>query len=60
MLPLFFLLQTRPQDNELLFVSDKIYAVLAVILIIFGGFITYLFLTQRRIKRLEDQMDRGQ
>ena len=58
MLPLFFLLQA--QQQEWLFASDKVNAVLAVVLIIFSGFISYLFFTDRKIKRLEDQMNKGQ
>ena len=58
MLPLFFLLQA--QQQEWLFASDKVNAVLAVVLIIFSGFISYLFFTDRKIKRLEDQMNNGQ
>lgn len=54
MLTIFSFLQT--QQQEWLFASDKVNAVLAVVLIIFSGFISYLFFTQRRIKQLEDQI----
>lgn len=35
--------------------DGKIYAVLAVILIIFAGIITYLFVLDRKISKLEDK-----
>jgi hypothetical protein len=35
--------------------DGKIYAVLAVILIIFAGIITYMFVLDRKISKLEDK-----
>lgn len=45
------------QDQSILLVSDKIYSVLAVLLIIFGSLVAYLYVTQRKVSRLEQQMD---
>ncbi len=49
----FFPLITLLQESVLLR-SDKIYAVLAVILVIFAGLLIYLFTTQRKLSKLED------
>lgn len=49
-----FLLQDHRQ--EFLFVSDKIYAVMTIVLLIFLGFLTYLLLTSRKVSQLEKQM----
>jgi len=43
---------TLLQDSVLLR-SEKIYSVLAVILVIFLGLLTYLFFTQRKLNKLE-------
>ncbi|MCE3008000.1 MAG: CcmD family protein [Bacteroidetes bacterium] len=51
MLKLLSLLQATP--DGLLFRSEKIFAVLTVILLIWVGIIVYLLLTNRKISRLE-------
>ena len=48
---------TLLQNQSILLVSDKIYSVLAILLLIFGSLIAYLYNTQRKIGRLERQMD---
>ncbi|MCI4671526.1 MAG: CcmD family protein [Bacteroidia bacterium] len=50
-----FLLQEKAQSW--LFASEKVNAVLAVVLVIFVGFISYLFISQRKVSQLEKQMD---
>ncbi|MEL6696217.1 MAG: CcmD family protein [Bacteroidota bacterium] len=49
-----FLLQDHRQ--EFLFASEKIYAVMTIVLLIFLGFLTYLLLTSRKVSQLEKQM----
>jgi hypothetical protein len=49
-------LQAAPTTSpgpQMLFASEKIGAVLAVVLLVFGGLIALLLLTNRRISRLE-------
>lgn len=50
-----FLLQS--QEQSWLFASEKVNTVLAVVLVVFVGFVTYLTLTQRKVSQLEKQMD---
>ena len=50
-----FLLQT--QEQSWLFSSDKINAVMSVVLVIFLGFLLYLTLMQRKVGELEKKMD---
>ncbi|MCB9231920.1 MAG: hypothetical protein H6581_09670 [Bacteroidia bacterium] len=45
------------RENELLFRSDKIYTVLVVVSLIFSGLIVYLFLTDRKVGKLEKQVE---
>ena len=52
LLPLITLLQ-----DSVLLRSDKIYSVLAVILVIFAGLLVYLFTTQRKLSKLEKQFN---
>jgi CcmD family protein len=40
-------------QESVLLRSDKIYSVLAVILVIFVGILIYLFTTQRKLSKLE-------
>lgn len=42
---------------NLMYQSGKIYVVVGVILLIFIGVVFYLFALDRRIKKLEDEMD---
>ncbi|MEZ4824753.1 MAG: hypothetical protein R3C61_00450 [Bacteroidia bacterium] len=49
----FLLLQT---EKTWLLMSDKVYSVLAVLLLIFGGLILYIFLTNRKIRDLEKKL----
>jgi len=48
--------QTSP-ENELLLRSEKIYSVLAILLVIFGVLIVYLVISQRRIQKLEKKIE---
>ncbi|MEM6802155.1 MAG: CcmD family protein [Bacteroidota bacterium] len=50
-----FLLQSDIQQ-EWLMVSDKVNSLLVILLIIFGGVIAYLFLTGRKVSKLEAQL----
>ncbi len=38
--------------------NGKIYNVVAVILVIFIGFLIYLFLTERKLKNLENKLNK--
>lgn len=49
--------QNAADPTAFLFASDKIYTVLTVVLIILTGFITFLLLTNRRISRLEAELE---
>ncbi|MEO0581130.1 MAG: CcmD family protein [Bacteroidota bacterium] len=49
-----FLLQDHRQ--EFLFASEKIYAVMTIVLLVFLGFLTYLLFTSRKVSQLEKQM----
>lgn len=40
--------------------SGKIYVVVAVIILIFLGFVIYLIMTERRLKKLEDLKNKKQ
>ena len=50
------LLQTNQQES-LLLRSDKIYALLAVVLVIFLTFVFLMFRTERKVQRLEKEID---
>ncbi|MEL6194267.1 MAG: CcmD family protein [Bacteroidota bacterium] len=52
----FILLQVEPSQSILL-KSEKIYSVLAVLLVIFTGVILFLVLLNRKINKLEKQVD---
>lgn len=49
----FILLQT---EKTWLLMSDKVYSVLTVLLLIFGALIVYIFLTNRKIRDLEKKL----
>ncbi|MEZ4773523.1 MAG: hypothetical protein R3D00_10110 [Bacteroidia bacterium] len=49
----FILLQT---EKTWLLMSDKVYSVLTVLLLIFGALIGYLVLTNRKIRDLEKKL----
>lgn len=53
---IYILLQIN-QDNWL-FANDKVYAVMAVLLVILGGLLTFTFVTDRKISKLERQVQR--
>lgn len=55
MLPLLIFLQQSTQSEELLFRSEKIFAVMTVMLIIWGAVVVQLIWMERRVKRLEQQ-----
>lgn len=50
----FTLLQ---EQTSWLLASEKVYSVLTVLLIVFVALIAYLFLTNRRVSRLEKKID---
>jgi hypothetical protein len=52
---IFILLQS--ESKPWLLASDKVNAVLAVVLLIFGAVLTYLILTQRKAAQLEKKME---
>jgi hypothetical protein len=45
--------QAAQLSRSTLFVGDKLGAVVAVLLLIFGGLVTWLIVQERRIRRLE-------
>jgi len=49
----FFLLQ---EEKSWLMQSDKVYSVLAVLLIVFGTLIVYLYFTNRKLKKVEEKI----
>jgi hypothetical protein len=51
-LPMLTLLQA-PGPDHLLFQSDKAFALLAVVLIIFGGIVALLIRQERKLAKLE-------
>jgi len=51
-----FLLQSDI-NQEWLMVSDKVNSLLVILLIIFGGFIAYLFMTGKKVAKLETQIN---
>jgi hypothetical protein len=53
---LFLLTQAPSLEDKILFQSDKIYTVLAVILLIWVGIIVQLLLIEKKIKRLEQEI----
>lgn len=52
-----FLLQTPSPQPELLFADDKVYTVMAVLLVIFAAMIGYLFMTNKKMKQLEQKLN---
>lgn len=50
-----FLLQSDI-NQEWLMVSDKVNSLLLILLIIFGGFVAYLFMTGKKVNKLEEQL----
>ena len=44
-------------SQDLLLMSDKIFSVLTILLVIFGGLIGYLFFTNKKIGALEAKID---
>ncbi len=45
------------QEKAWLLASEKVNSVLVIVLLIFGAVLTYLILTQRKVVRLEKQME---
>lgn len=45
------------ESQPLLLRSEKIYAVLAVVLVIFVSLVLFMFLTQRKVQRLEQLIE---
>ena len=45
-------------DNNIMLSAGKIYVVIGVILIIFIGLIIYLISMDRKVKRLEDEINK--
>lgn len=43
-------------ENDILLMSDKIYSVLGILLLIFGVLIYMLFSSEKKIKQLEDKI----
>ncbi len=43
----------EPLSRATLFAGDKVGAVVAVLLLIFGGLVTWLIAQERRLRRLE-------
>lgn len=43
-------------ENDILLMSDKIYSVLGILLLIFGVLIYMLFSNEKKIKQLEDKI----
>jgi hypothetical protein len=56
MINCLFLNQAPNLEDKILFQSDKIYTVLAVVLLIWLGIIVQLFLIEKKIKRLEQEI----
>jgi hypothetical protein len=44
-------------SNDLLLMSDKIFSVLAILLVIFGSLAGYLFFLNKKIGALEEKID---
>ena len=49
----YFLLQS----DSLLLRHDKVYSILAILLVIFATFVAYLILTQRKVSQLEKKIE---
>lgn len=43
-------------ENDILLMSDKIYSVLGILLLIFGILIYMLYSNEKKIKNLEDKL----
>jgi len=57
MTKLWVILLQSNQQESLLLRSDKIYAVLAVVLVIFLTFVILMIRTERKVQRLEKEID---
>ncbi len=44
-------------EKDILLMSDKIYSVLGILLLIFGVLIYMLFSSEKKIKQLEDKLN---
>ena len=51
-----FLLQTDPATQSILLKSDKVYAVLAVVSVIFVAFVYMMIRNEMKIRKLEKEM----
>jgi hypothetical protein len=56
MLNMIILLQIQAQEKTWLLASDKVYSVLAILLLIFGAVLTYLIIGERKVSQLEKRM----
>ena len=56
---LFFSFLAFQSAEEFMLSNDKLFVVLAVVLIIWAGLITYIIATDRRISRLESSSDKS-
>lgn len=62
-IPMFLVLPSLQAQNTSVEMADlfreqgKIYVVIAVILVLFAALITYLFVVDRKVKKLEDKVD---
>lgn len=45
------------ETQDILLQSDKVYSILAILLMIFGALIGYMVVTERKLQRLEKKMD---
>lgn len=57
MINFFYTIQLLQTQNSLLLKSDKVYSVLAILVIIFSALILYLFLTDRKTKAIEAKIE---
>lgn len=52
----FMLLDIQPAEDILL-ASDKIFSVMAVLLVIFGALIGYVYFLNKKVKTIEEKID---
>ncbi len=52
----FMLLDIQP-TKDLLLASDKIFSVMAVLLVIFGALIGYVYFLNKKVKAIEAKID---
>ncbi|MEM7367665.1 MAG: CcmD family protein [Bacteroidota bacterium] len=50
------LLQSKLPEPAILFSNEKVYTVMAVLLVIFGAMVAYLFSTNKKMKQLEEKL----